>query len=102
LEPDELYLSLGLAIAAGLLIGIERELSAPRASADGSFLGGARTHPLGGAGGRLSVLLSRETGWPVVVAAFPPSSSGKVTRAKGVARRGPSATTRLWDRHGAP
>jgi len=70
LEPDELYLSLGLAIAAGLLIGIERELSAPRASADGSFLGGARTHPLVALVAGLSVLLSRETGWPVVVAAF--------------------------------
>ena len=35
---------LGLAIAAGLLIGFERELSAPR-DASTSFLGGARTHP---------------------------------------------------------
>ena len=46
MEPCELYVSLGLAIATGLLIGIERELSAPRDSADGSFLGDARTHPL--------------------------------------------------------
>jgi len=70
LEPYELYVSLGLAIAAGLLIGIERELSAPRDSADGSFLGGARTHPLVALVAGLSVLVSRETGWPVVVAAF--------------------------------
>jgi uncharacterized membrane protein YhiD involved in acid resistance len=70
LEPCELYVSLGLAIAAGLLIGIERELSAPRDSADGSFLGRARTHPLVALVAGLSVLVSRETGWPVVVAAF--------------------------------
>lgn len=70
MEPYELYVSLGLAIAAGLLIGIERELSAPRDSADGSFLGGARTHPLVALVAGLSVLVSRETGWPVVVAAF--------------------------------
>jgi len=70
LEPHELYVSLGLAIAAGLLIGIERELSAPRDSADGSFLGGARTHPLVALVAGLSMLASRETGWPVVVAAF--------------------------------
>jgi uncharacterized membrane protein (DUF4010 family) len=69
LDPYELYVSLGLAIAAGLLIGIEREMSAPK-DASASFLGGARTHPLVALAAGLSVLLSRETGWPVVVVAF--------------------------------
>jgi uncharacterized membrane protein (DUF4010 family) len=70
LEAYELYISLGLAIAAGLLIGIERERSAPRDPSANSFLGGARTHPLVALVAGLSVLLSHETGWPVVVAAF--------------------------------
>jgi uncharacterized membrane protein (DUF4010 family) len=69
LDPFELYASLGLAIAAGLLIGIERELSAPTDGSQ-SFLGGARTHPMVALGAGLSVLVARETGWPVVVAAF--------------------------------
>jgi uncharacterized membrane protein YhiD involved in acid resistance len=68
LDPYELYVSLGLAIAAGLLIGIEREMSAPKDSS-ASFLGGARTQPLVALAAGLSVLLSRETGWPVVGAA---------------------------------
>jgi len=69
LEPNELYVSLALAVAAGLLIGFERELSAPR-EASASFLGGARTHPLVSLMAGLSVLVSRETGWPVVIAAL--------------------------------
>jgi uncharacterized membrane protein (DUF4010 family) len=69
LDPFELYVSLVLAIAAGLLIGIEREMSAPTDSAQ-SFLGGARTHPMVALAAGLSVLVSRETGWPLVVAAF--------------------------------
>lgn len=69
MEPNELYVSLALAVAAGLLIGFERELSAPR-EASASFLGGARTHPLVSLMAGLSVLVSRETGWPVVIAAL--------------------------------
>lgn len=69
LDPYELYVSLGLAIAAGLLIGIEREMSAPTDGSQ-SFLGGARTHPMVALAAGLSVLVSRETGWPVVVVAF--------------------------------
>lgn len=52
------------------MIGIERELSAPRDPAVESFLGGARTHPLLALSGALSTLLSREMGWPVLVAAL--------------------------------
>ena len=50
------------------MIGIERELSAPREPAVESFLGGARTHPLFALTGGLAVLLSNELGWPIVVA----------------------------------
>ena len=52
------------------MIGIERELSAPRDPSVESFLGGARTHPLLALSGALSTLLSRELGWPVLVAAM--------------------------------
>ena len=67
LEP---YVSLAAAAAAGLLIGLEREQSAPRKEATGTFIGGARTHPLFALVGGVSMLLSRELGWAAPIAAF--------------------------------
>ncbi len=70
MDAYEPFLSLGLATAAGLLIGLEREQSAPADRAAESFLGGARTHPLVALAGGLSALLARQLGPWVVVAAF--------------------------------
>jgi uncharacterized membrane protein (DUF4010 family) len=61
----EPFASLGLAASAGLLIGLERERSAPEASGD-TFLGGARTHPLFALVGGVATLASRELG-PLVL-----------------------------------
>jgi uncharacterized membrane protein (DUF4010 family) len=69
-DPYEPLLSLGLAVAAGLLIGLEREQSAPSDRFTESFLGGARTYPLVALAGALSTLLGRHFGAPVVVAVF--------------------------------
>jgi uncharacterized membrane protein (DUF4010 family) len=67
--PYEPFASLGLAAAAGLLIGLERERSrASEASAE-AFLGGARTHPLLALGGGVATLAAREVG--VVALAVP-------------------------------
>ncbi|HSM93504.1 MAG TPA: MgtC/SapB family protein [Anaeromyxobacteraceae bacterium] len=64
----EPFLSLGLAAAAGLLIGLERERSAPTEPKEASFLGGARTHPLFALVGGVSVLAARQVGaWAVVL-----------------------------------
>src|SRR5512138_2578971 len=64
----EPFLSLGLAAAAGLLIGLEREHSAPTDPKEESFLGGARTHPLFAIVGGVSVLTSRQVGaWAFVL-----------------------------------
>lgn len=64
----EPYLSLGLAASAGLLIGLEREHSAPTDLKEESFLGGARTHPLFALVGGVSVLTSRQVGaWAFVL-----------------------------------
>jgi uncharacterized membrane protein (DUF4010 family) len=64
LEP---FLSLGLAAAAGLLIGLERERSAPEEEKD-SFIGGARTHPLFALVGGVAALLARGLGpWALLV-----------------------------------
>ncbi len=64
LEP---FLSLGLAAAAGLLIGLERERSAPE-DTTGSFIGGARTHPLFALVGGVAALLARGLGpWALLV-----------------------------------
>jgi uncharacterized membrane protein (DUF4010 family) len=69
-DPYEPFLSLGLAVVAGLLIGLEREQSAPDDDTSGSFLGGARTYPLVALIGALATLLGRHYGAPVVVVAF--------------------------------
>jgi uncharacterized membrane protein (DUF4010 family) len=68
--PDHLepFLSLGLALAAGMLIGLERERSASSGAQAGSFLGGVRTHPLVALAGGVSTLAGRSLGIaPVVV-----------------------------------
>jgi uncharacterized membrane protein (DUF4010 family) len=62
----EPFVSLGLAAAAGLLIGLERERSAPEQSGD-TFLGGARTHPLFALVGGVATLASRELGPAVLI-----------------------------------
>jgi len=61
MEANEPFLSLGVAAAAGLLIGIERERSRPPEGTE-AFVGGARSHPLVALAGGLSVLVSRELG----------------------------------------
>jgi uncharacterized membrane protein (DUF4010 family) len=66
--PDyEPFLSLGLAAAAGLLIGLERERSAPADRRAESFLGGARTHPMFALVGGVSMLAARQLGAVAVV-----------------------------------
>lgn len=67
LEP---FLSLGLALAAGLLIGLERERSAPRDPRSDSFQGGIRTHPLVALVGGVATLSARQLGFGPVVLAF--------------------------------
>jgi uncharacterized membrane protein (DUF4010 family) len=69
-DPYEPLLSLGLAVAAGLLVGLEREQSAPNDRFTESFLGGARTYPLVALAGALAALLGRHFGAPIVVATF--------------------------------
>lgn len=67
MEQYETLLSLGAALVAGLLIGFEREQSAPEETRNSDkFLGGARTHPLVALLGGVFMLVSREAG-PVVV-----------------------------------
>ena len=70
MDPYEPFLSLGLATVAGLLIGLEREQSAPTDETPGSFLGGARTFPMVALIGALATLVARHYGAPVVVVAF--------------------------------
>jgi uncharacterized membrane protein (DUF4010 family) len=67
--PYEPFVSLAVAAAAGLLIGLERERSKPSDEARLSFLGGARTHPLLALAGGASTLAAREIG--VVAVAVP-------------------------------
>ncbi|HET8723636.1 MAG TPA: MgtC/SapB family protein [Anaeromyxobacteraceae bacterium] len=68
MDPYEPLLSLGLAVVAGLLIGLEREQSGPSDKDPESFLGGARTYPLVALAGALSALLGRNLGALLVVA----------------------------------
>jgi uncharacterized membrane protein (DUF4010 family) len=67
LEP---FASLGVACAAGLLIGLERERSRPTDRTADSFLGGVRTHPMFALVGGVAVLASRQVGVVAVVVPF--------------------------------
>ena len=67
----EPFLSLGLALSAGLLIGLEREQSAPADDKpEGGFLGGARTFPIFALVGACTMLLARQVGLTVVAFGF--------------------------------
>lgn len=67
----ELLENLGLALALGLLIGVERGWH-ERAGAEGSRIAGIRTFALIGVLGALSALLAREFGWLLLGLAFLP------------------------------
>jgi uncharacterized membrane protein (DUF4010 family) len=58
----EPFLSLVLALFAGLLIGMERQQNAGLETERTEILGGARTHPLVALVGACSMLLTRQTG----------------------------------------
>jgi uncharacterized membrane protein (DUF4010 family) len=67
LEP---FASLALALAAGLLIGLERERSAPPDGQAESFLGGVRTHPLFALVGGLASMAAQHVGVVILALAF--------------------------------
>ena len=60
-QDYEPFISIGVALAAGLLIGFEREQSQSPDAGQIGFLGGARTYPLFALVGALSVLLGHGT-----------------------------------------
>lgn len=72
MERFEPFVGLGLALLLGLLIGFEREQSAPddTETKRHNFVGGARTHPLVAIIGALSMLLVPALGVGVVLVAF--------------------------------
>lgn len=68
MERYEPFASLGLALLAGLLVGLEREQSKPKDEHRG-FLGGIRTYPILALIGAVTVLLAPTLGpWPLLVA----------------------------------
>ena len=69
MDAYEPFVSLALAGAAGLLIGLERERSRPPSESE-AFLGGARTHPLVALGAGLATLAARELGAVAVAVPF--------------------------------
>lgn len=69
MDRYEPFISLALALLAGLLIGLEREQSRPAPDTQRTFLGGIRTYPLIAMVGAVSVLLSKVVGpWALVTA----------------------------------
>lgn len=64
--PDD-FLALGIALAIGLLIGMERGWKA-RELEEGQRIAGIRTFGLIALAGGTTALLARELGWPVVAA----------------------------------
>ena len=66
-ERYEPFVSLALAVSAGLLIGLEREQSRPAVEEKRPFLGGIRTYPLIALLGAVGLMLSKEVGpWALV------------------------------------
>jgi uncharacterized membrane protein (DUF4010 family) len=66
----DILLRLGLALAIGLLIGLERGFS-QRTEPEGSRVAGLRTFGVIGLSGGLAGLLAQETHWAVLAAAIP-------------------------------
>ncbi|PZR18773.1 MAG: hypothetical protein DI536_02520 [Archangium gephyra] len=62
MEHYEPYISLGLALLAGLLVGLEREQSRPPENEDTFFFGGIRTYPIIALVGAMGALLHRDVG----------------------------------------
>ncbi len=71
LDAYEPFVSLAVAVAVGLVVGLEREQSHPASSEDRHFFfGGARTFPLFALAGAISMLLSRSLGSAIVLGPF--------------------------------
>lgn len=62
MEHYEPYISLGLALLAGLLVGLEREQSRPTEEDDTGFFGGIRTYPIIALVGAMGALLHKDVG----------------------------------------
>jgi uncharacterized membrane protein (DUF4010 family) len=69
-ESYEPFLSLGVAVGIGLLVGFERERAARSADEARELTAGARTYPLIALAGALSVLIGRAAGWWIVLPAM--------------------------------
>ena len=70
MDEHEVLISLGVAAAAGLLVGLERERSGGDSKGRGTFPGGVRTHPLVALAGALATLLSHAVGAAPIAIAF--------------------------------
>lgn len=79
------FLTLGIALAIGLLIGMERGWKS-RGLEEGQRIAGIRTFGLIGLAGGTSALLARELGWPVVAAGLI-STAGLMIVAYGLKRQ---------------
>ncbi|MDQ3369204.1 MAG: DUF4010 domain-containing protein [Myxococcota bacterium] len=66
MEPYETHITLATALAVGLLVGLEREQSAPERG--GMQLGGIRTYPIFALVGGLATLLEPAAAWLPLVA----------------------------------
>lgn len=66
MEPYETHLALGIALAVGLLVGLEREQSKPERG--GGAFGGIRTYPIFALTGAISTILAPAVPWLPLVA----------------------------------
>jgi uncharacterized membrane protein (DUF4010 family) len=88
-EEESLFVALGVALGAGLLIGFERQQSAESAGVpESSSMGGVRTYPLVALAGALAALLARATGaWFVALAFAAVAALVAISYADDVRRR---------------
>lgn len=94
MESYEPYISLGVALGVGLLVGLEREQSRPGPEERRGFTGGIRTYPLMALGGALGALLARVHGpWVLVALALGLGALLAVGYARDVAQGHSGLTT---------
>ncbi len=70
MDSNTIFLELGVALAAGLVIGFEREQAMSRENKTRRTLGGARTYPIFSLVGAVAALLAQTLGVWVFVVAF--------------------------------
>jgi uncharacterized membrane protein (DUF4010 family) len=93
-EPYEPHIAIAVALAVGLLVGLEREQSKAQAGSDATF-GGVRTYPICALIGALSMMLESASSWLPLIALLGVCALVVVSYAADVRRADHGSTTEV-------